>query len=435
MMASGSLRHLQNSYQSLIKHQDQLATGKKITRASQDPVIAMNGMRYRTQVAETDQFKRNLSEVYNWMDTSDATLDQGTQALHRIRELTVQASNDSYDAGQRANIGKEVDQLFQQLLSIGNTRNNNKYIFNGTNTTNAPVDEARMNLGITQIADDADIDAGDVDLIYRGATYHVIDSADLEAMNDLPEQVRQQLHRDGAIDVADADAGDFTVTGVDGDFQLFQNTASNRSDQVIAVNQDPDTPDNERLGYYSLSRNANGDLVDENNERVSSTADADINDVKRVRENQAIISLKDAVSTNPEDVEIEILKGVKLPVNVDPKNVFTNELFGDIQALKQALEDPSTSAQDLTEMLDVVDYHINNFVDERADLGARVNRVEMVDQRVQQQQVIAQRIMSDNEDADMERVITEMLSQENVHRAALSATGRIIQPTLMDFLR
>ncbi|ADH98548.1 flagellar hook-associated protein 3 [[Bacillus] selenitireducens MLS10] len=430
MMASSSLRHLHQSYQSLTNLQDQLATGKKITRASQDPVIAMNGMRYRTQVAETDQFKRNLSEVYNWMDTSDATLDQGTQALHRVRELTVQASNDSYDSGQRANIAKEVDQLLEQLLSISNTKNNNKYIFNGTNTTNAPVDQSRMDYGVTQIAEGADIDAADVDLIFRGATYHALE----EVPDDLPEQVREQLLNDGSIIEDPDNPGEYVINTGD-NRQLFQHTASNRSDQVIAINQSDGIPNNDRIRQYALSRNENGDLVNSQGERVNDPADADVNNARRIPENQAVISLKDAVSTNQENVNIEILKGVKLPVNVDPKNVFTNELFGDMIALREALEDPSTSAGDLSEMLDVIDHHINNFVDERAELGARVNRVEMVDQRVQQQQVIAQRIMSDNEDAEMERVITEMLSQENVHRAALSATGRIIQPTLMDFLR
>ena len=440
MMASSSLRQLNQSYQSLKTHQDQLATGKKISRASQDPVIAMNGMRYRTQVAETDQFKRNLSEVYNWMDTADDTLDQGTQAMHRIRELTVQASNDSYDAGQRANIAKEVDQLLEQLVSTSNHRNNNKFIFNGTNTTNAPVDQDRMDYGTTQIANGADVDAEDVDLVYRGSTYHVVAQGPIENADDIPEavnalplQVKEQLAQDGAVELNDDDPPQ--ITEVNDGYQIFQNTDGTMEDQVIAINQNDGVADQDRIRQYSLQRNDNGDLVNDQGERVTNPEEAVIRDTRRVPENQAIISRQDAVSTNGQDVEVEILKGVKLPVNVDPKNVFTNELFGDVMALRNALEDPETSAGELSEMLGVMDHHINNFVDERAELGARVNRVEMVDERVQQQQVIAKRIMSDNEDAEMEKVITEMLSQENVHRAALSATGRIIQPTLMDFLR
>ncbi|SES30238.1 flagellar hook-associated protein FlgL [Salipaludibacillus aurantiacus] len=286
MIANSSLNHLSNSYQQLKKYQDQLSTGKKISRASEDPVIAMNGMRYRTQAAETSQFKRNLSEVYNWMDTADSALDKTTNTLHRLRELTVQASNDTYEAGQRANIANEVRQLKEHLESLANTQANNKYIFNSTNTTSKPVN---------------------------------------------------------------LEAGEF--------------------------------------------------------------------------------------STNTENVEIELLKGVKIPVNIRPQNVFSQDLFNDIQALEDMLEDPNTTAADLSGMLNTIDTHINNSVDERAELGARVNRIEMIDDRIQEQEVIAKRILSDNEDADIEKVITGLMMQENVHRAALSSSGRIIQPTLMDFLR
>lgn len=289
MMANSSLKHLGNSFEKLKNYSDQLSTGKKISRPSQDPVVAMNGMRYRTQVAETEQFKRNLSEAYNWMDTADSTLGQTTDALHRVRELTVQASNDSYEDTQRANIAKEVTQLREHLESMANTRSNNKYIFNGTDTTNPPV----------------------------------------------------------------------------------------------SVDED---------GNYT-------------------------------------------VSDNQQNVEIEMLKGVKVPVNIRPQNVYSEQFFQDIKALEDALNNEDTTAEELTAMLDVLDVHINNSVDERAELGARMNRVEMMDSRIQEQEVIAKRMMSENEDAEIEKVITDLLSQENVHRAALSASSRIIQPSLLDFLR
>ena len=51
------------------------------------------------------------------------------------------------------------------------------------------------------------------------------------------------------------------------------------------------------------------------------------------------------------------------------------------------------------------------------------------------QEGIAKKQMSENEDIDYEKVITEMLTQESIHRAALSVGARIIQPSLVDFLR
>jgi flagellar hook-associated protein 3 FlgL len=295
MLTENMLRNLSASYARLGKYQDQLATGKKINRPSDDPVIAMKGMVYRTNLTEVEQFKRNFSEAYNWIENSDAALDKATQALQRIRELVVQASNDTYEVSQRAAISEEIKQLTEHLASIANTKVGDKYIFNGTDTLKQPVD----------------------------------------------------------------------------------------------LGQTPPV-----------------------------------------------------VSKNTDEIKIELSKGIYIPVNVNPTKVFNydntakgNGLFSDLEFLNNDLNDATKSGKDISQYLSYIDQHINNLLSARAELGARLNRVELMEERVDQQEVIAHRILSDNEDADIERVITDLKTQESVHRAALGVGARIIQPTLLDFLR
>ncbi|MEQ6388777.1 flagellar hook-associated protein FlgL [Bacillaceae bacterium S4-13-58] len=288
MLTNNMLKNLSRSYSNLDKYSDQLSTGKKVNRPSDDPVVAMKGMNYRSQLTEVEQFQRNLGEVYNWMDNSDSALDKATQALQRLRELAVQASNGTYEENQRESIAKEVDQLKEHLIDIANTKVNNKYIFNGTDTKNAPV------------------------------------SVDLTT---------------GAVSA---------------------------------------------LG-------------------------------------------------NTSEVLIEVYSGTKLKTNINPQNVFSNQLFADITKFSDALK--SNNDSELQTALGNVDTHIDNLVNERADLGARMNRLELVENRLAEQEIIATRTMSDNEDIDMEKVIMNLTTQESIHRAALSAGSRIIQPTLLDFLR
>jgi flagellar hook-associated protein 3 FlgL len=64
-----------------------------------------------------------------------------------------------------------------------------------------------------------------------------------------------------------------------------------------------------------------------------------------------------------------------------------------------------------------------------------MNRLEMVEDRLSSQEVVASKILSDNEDVDFEKVIMQLKTQESIHRAALSVGARVIQPTLIDFLR
>ncbi|WP_096202425.1 flagellar hook-associated protein FlgL [Bacillus sp. FJAT-45350] len=357
MLANNTLRHISQGYENLGRIQDQLASGKKITRAHQDPVIAMKGMRYRTEVTEVEQFKRNLSEVNTWMDNADSALDKVNQAIHRIRELVVQASNDTYEPTQRANIAKEIRQINDHIASLANTKANDKYIFNGTNTTNPPVNLDGVTIKLENYNFD---DRSDYALSYQGKEFRYVG-----------ENVYQ--------------SGNKTITVSDEPLTFTYN--------------DPD--------------GETGDFKEEN----------------------IIISNRKAVSTNNHDVKIEVMKGIEMAVNIRPQNVFSAHMFANLDAIANTLEDPTKQSEDITKFLDVLSGFTDDVVSERAELGARVNRVDMIQNRVWEQEVVSRRILSDNEDADMEKVIIDLTTQESVHRAALAVGARIIQPTLMDFLR
>ncbi|MCG3084610.1 flagellar hook-associated protein FlgL, partial [Anoxybacillus sp. LAT27] len=88
--------------------------------------------------------------------------------------------------------------------------------------------------------------------------------------------------------------------------------------------------------------------------------------------------------------------------NVNPTRVFTYSatpgqgLFSDLEALVNDLE-AGKSGQELNGYLSYIDKHIDNVLAERAELGARSNRLELMEARVDEQEVIAQQILSDNE--------------------------------------
>ena len=293
MLSTNMLRNLSNSYNKLGKLQEQLATQKKINRPSDDPVVAMLGIGYRGDLNQVQQFNRNISEVNNWLETTDDAIAEGISALQRIRELTLQATNGTYDEGQREAIAVEVKQLQEQLYTIARTQVGDKYIFNGKNTTNAP--------------------------------------------------------------------------------EIVKNT-----DETI----------------------------------------------KEVKFNDGVIN-------------IEIFDGITIDVNTSGKTLFENLLHedGTLSQLIKKLEDPNVKDEEIGDFLSKMDQHIDIFLKEQARVGAKQNRVEMMEDRIAQQEVTATKILSENEDVDMERVITELLTQESIHRAALSVGAKIIQPTLVDFLR
>lgn len=443
MLAMNTLRHISQGYERLGKIQDQFASGKKITRPSQDPVIAMNGMRYRSQVVEVEQFQRNLGEVYNWLDNADSALDKTTQALHRIRELAVQASNDTYEATQRANIAKEIEQLFDHVVEMANTKSNGKYIFNGTNTTTSPIDRSKMDMGISAIQNYVSKEA-DLQITHAGKIYKDADLTSTPGTavltNDKGETLTINYDTPSSMI-----KHEYITTGLPNN-EEFTNAENIElafggkkftydSTNPIAPNSYIFKNGTETITIDLSGPTAKIEYSDGANTKTLSEKQVGYFQTETLKENQIVISDRTAVSTNEEKVTVELLKGVVIDTNIRPQNVFNNALFGDIIALKNLLEDPDARHEDITKAMDVFDKHIDNFVSERAELGARVNRAEMIEERQMEQEVIAKRIMSNNEDADMEKVIIDLTTQESVHRAALAAGARIIQPTLMDFLR
>lgn len=71
----------------------------------------------------------------------------------------------------------------------------------------------------------------------------------------------------------------------------------------------------------------------------------------------------------------------------------------------------------------------------RADVGARQNRIEMMTNRLSSHEINITKRLSENEDVDYAETITKMVTAESIHQAALAVGARIIQQTLVDFIR
>jgi len=137
--------------------------------------------------------------------------------------------------------------------------------------------------------------------------------------------------------------------------------------------------------------------------------------------------------TEPGRRELEIASGVKIAVNVLGSELF-DQIFQAVTNLRDALYEGDTATvgnQSLAEVEDALD----TLLRVRADVGARINRLELADARMQELELNVEQLISDNEDVDLARAIIDLKVAENVYRAALASGARIIQPTLLDFLR
>lgn len=146
-----------------------------------------------------------------------------------------------------------------------------------------------------------------------------------------------------------------------------------------------------------------------------------------------------AVNSAPTGQEIfyEISVGNRMQVNVEGYKLFwdgTDErIFKTFTDLEAAI-DSGDQAQ-INSCIEKFDRDMNQLLTIRADVGGRMNYIELTENRLQDNYVNFTSLMSKNEDVDMAEVIMRLKSEENVYRASLFAGARIIQPTLVDFLR
>ena len=292
MLSTNMLRNLNTSYSKMSKLQDQINSGRKFARPSDDPVAAVKGMDYRVQLDKIGQFTRNVNEMKSWIDTTDSVLSDVTSALTRVQELVTQAANDTNTADERQKIAVEIEQIQQQIRDVANTQVAGKFIFSGTNTSSPLFTN-------DQIADPANLTG---------------------------------LNQDVSFEVGD---------GI-----------------VMAAN----TP-----GY-------------------------------------------------------EMFKGI-------------DEMLTKVLNPVGGLKDLNTTGDAIGNLLTDVQKSVSDVLDVQATVGATQNRIDTIENRLSILEVNITKQKSLNEDTDYAKTITEMTTQESIHQAALSVGSKIIQQTLVDFIR
>jgi flagellin len=114
------------------KSMEQLSTGKRINSAGDDAAGLAIVNRMTSQIKALDQSVRNANDGISMMQTAEGATKEITNMLQRMRELSVQAANDSYSSTDRTAIAAEVTQLTSEITRVAtNTQWNGMSILGG----------------------------------------------------------------------------------------------------------------------------------------------------------------------------------------------------------------------------------------------------------------------------------------------------------------
>lgn len=289
MLISTVLLGLEDRLTQMAKRQEELSSGRRLNRPSDDPGGVVSALRFRARLAEDAQYKQNTDDAIAWLNTTDAALRETVGTLQRVREIAVAGANQTLPADSLEALAKEVAQLKGHLGDVANANYAGRFIFAGVKTTTPPYDPG---------------------------------------------------------------------TG---------------------------------------TWNGTSDVF-----------------------------------------EYEIGPGVTVPVNIDGQAVFDSatlpKVFEVLGNLITNLENNDAASISNTRLAEI-DQSIDNILAVLAEVGARVNRLEMGKNRMETTDVTLKNLLAQVEDTDMAQAIMDLKNQENVYRATLSVGARIIQPSLVDFLR
>jgi flagellar hook-associated protein 3 FlgL len=139
--------NLQRNSAAMARLQEQLSSGKLISKPSDSPTGTVSALRLRSEIRRADQYKRNADDGIGWLGTADNTLTDMLDTVRRVRDLTLQAANAATDDTGRVALAAEVDQLRQHALALGNTTYLGQPLFGGTSGAASAYDANANYLG------------------------------------------------------------------------------------------------------------------------------------------------------------------------------------------------------------------------------------------------------------------------------------------------
>ena len=138
MMTSTLLSDLNNVQNQLTETQQQLSSGMRIQKPSDDPFGTGQALLYQADLASNTQYQSNVNDGTSWLNATGTALSDMTSDVQRVRTLLVEAANTTEGTQGNQDIALEVSQLIDSIKTDGNTQYAGQYVFSGTKTSTAP---------------------------------------------------------------------------------------------------------------------------------------------------------------------------------------------------------------------------------------------------------------------------------------------------------
>jgi flagellar hook-associated protein 3 FlgL len=132
------LKNIQNNLSQLARSEEQIATGSKLLRPSDNPSAISEFLKIKATLSYNEQYNVNIDDGIGYLDMADASMGTLGDIVAQAKGLATQAANDTYTADQRKAIGEQIDKLIDEVVDLGNSTVGGKYIYAGKDNGSPP---------------------------------------------------------------------------------------------------------------------------------------------------------------------------------------------------------------------------------------------------------------------------------------------------------
>jgi flagellar hook-associated protein 3 FlgL len=400
------VRNMNQASEQMATLQENMSTGRRINKLSDDPVGATQVQDFKTKLSFFDMIKRNIQNNYILLDRYESELADIGDMLQRAKTLILAQANANADQATRQVTAEELQSIIDELIHAGNAKMGKLFIFSGTETLTEPLVEnpalqpALVGTGAGEAFSPLSLDRYNAEFSGYSRNEYIV-----------------RISKEGEFGRARYQVSDDGGKTWSKELTLLR--------EIPIVNEDGKPDDRVRLKFREPPAAAPGapivfpeglEFRFEPNPPVTYQG----NDEKRM------------VPTG---------EGSYLPVNFTAREVFFQreqdaqslDVFDLFYTLKRALLENEPRV--LEHRIDEIDRASNQVLSRRADVGAARRELERQFDKMGQREFTKTKELAEIEDLDLQEAVTELNLAELRNQASLNTGARLIQPKLLDFLR
>ena len=474
MVSSQMILDINKNMMQLVQYQNQIATGKQIQHPSEDPIIAARTLQYESMLSELEQYSKNINQAMSWMQITESAIGNIENLLISINELAVQGASGDNTLEDLKIISTEMRQYLNQIGTELNASYDGRYVFSGYRTdepmfyqTDTPNDSYNIN----QYFDASDIETGTSIQNPNPPSSYEHTVTDTEIIK-LPYKDIQNLTFNYTDANGNVVAGPFTPTVKSKSDPDAYSPAPNEAYFI------PETGElvlGEDVADEFRTQSANGNQINVNYDKTG-FEQGEPNPI--VYFNCTDLNTGISYDMDNQDIEYPVSSGSNMVVNVLGKDVVPIDLYTDVLAtldyvdsielsteddlyayysstayanpaitdqdeLDRLVEDhmqrerskaASATQQKFSNLIGELDEATDEVSKQRADLGARRQRLDLIEQRTQQDMITYSDMLVQTNGVDIVEASIGLNSCLAIYQASLKMGASILQVSLINYI-